>query len=140
MAIRVVRLGTDRAPGEGVRLGTVRRPPRGVKKEDYTRLDFFDVWFPEIAPSAKLVKWYFDQPEMTEAKWKRYVASYRREMSQPGASRTIDVLAKLSHAANFAVGCYCENATRCHRSILRQLLVEHGADVVPDDSPSPSPD
>jgi uncharacterized protein YeaO (DUF488 family) len=140
MAIRVVRLGTDRAPDEGVRLGTVRRPPRGVKKEDYARLDFFDVWFPEIAPSAKLVKWYFDQPEMTDAKWKRYVASYRREMSQPPASRTIDVLAKLSHAANFAVGCYCENAARCHRSILRQLLVEHGAEVVPDDSPSPSPD
>ena len=98
------------------------------------------MWFPEVAPSAKLVKWYFDQPEMTEAKWKRYVASYRREMSQPSASRTIDVLAKLSHAANFAVGCYCENAARCHRSILRQLLVEHGADVVPDDSPLPAPD
>jgi uncharacterized protein YeaO (DUF488 family) len=139
MAIRVVRLGTDRAPDEGVRLGTVRRPPRGVKKQDYARLDFFDVWFPEIAPSAKLVKWYFDQPEMTEAKWKRYVASYRREMSQPAASRTLDVLAKLSHDANFAVGCYCENAARCHRSVLRQLLVEHGADVLPDDSPLPSP-
>jgi uncharacterized protein YeaO (DUF488 family) len=131
MAIRVIRLGTDRLPGEGVRLGTVRRPPRGVKKEDYARLDFFDAWYPELAPSAKLVKWFYDQPEMTEAKWKRYVASYRREMSQPGASRTLDVLAKLSHAANFSVGCYCENKARCHRSILEQLLLEHGATVEP---------
>jgi uncharacterized protein YeaO (DUF488 family) len=134
MAIRVVRLGTDRAPDEGVRLGTVRRPPRGVKKEDYARLDFFDVWFPELAPSAKLVKWYFDQPEMTDAKWRRYAASYRREMSQPGASRTLEVLSRLSNAANFSVGCYCENPRRCHRSLLRQLLVEHGADVVADDA------
>jgi uncharacterized protein YeaO (DUF488 family) len=137
MAIRVVQLGTDRAPDEGVRLGTVRRPPRGVKKEDYARLDFFDVWFPEVAPSAKLVKWYFDQPEMTDAKWKRYVASYRREMSQPPAARTLDVLAKLSHGANFAVGCYCDNPLRCHRSILRELLVERGAQVVPDDAFGP---
>jgi uncharacterized protein YeaO (DUF488 family) len=134
MAIRVVQLGTDRAPDEGVRLGTVRRPPRGVKKEDYARLDFFDAWFPEIAPSAKLVKWYFDQPEMTDAKWRRYVASYRREMSEPSAKRTLDVLAKLSRAANFSVGCYCDNPLRCHRSILRQLLIEHGAEVVPDEA------
>ena len=132
MAIRIVRLGTDRAPGEGVRLGTVRRPPRGVKKEDYARLDFFDVWFPEIAPSAKLVKWFYDQPEMTQAKWRRYVASYRREMGEPSASRTLDVLAKLSHAANFSVGCYCENFERCHRSILKQLLVERGAELAGD--------
>ena len=81
MAIRVVRLGTDRAAGEGVRLGTVRRPPRGVKKEDYARLDFFDVWFPELAPSAKLVKWFYDQPEMTEARWRRYAAAYRRHLA-----------------------------------------------------------
>jgi uncharacterized protein YeaO (DUF488 family) len=132
MAIRIVRLGTDRAPGEGVRLGTVRRPPRGVKKEDYARLDFFDVWFPEVAPSAKLVKWFYEQPEMTEAKWRRYVASYRREMAEPSASRTLDVLAKLSRGANFAVGCYCENFERCHRSILKQLLVERGAELAGD--------
>ena len=131
MAIRVVRLGSDRAPDEGPRLGTVRRPPRGVKKEDWARLDFFDVWFPEIAPSAKLVKWFYDQPEMTEAKWKRYVASYRREMAEPAASRTLDVLASLSHGANFAVGCYCENPQRCHRGILRQLLAERGAAIAP---------
>ena len=127
MAVRVVRLGTDRAPDEGVRLGTVRRPPRGVKKQDYARLDFFDLWYPELAPNAKLVKWFHDQPEMTEAKWRRYVASYRREMAEPAASRTLDVLARLSQQANFAVGCYCENFSRCHRSILKQLLAEHGA-------------
>ncbi len=132
MAIRVVQLGSDRAPDEGPRLGTVRRPPRGVKKEDWARLDFFDVWFPEVAPSAKLVKWFYDQPEMTEAKWKRYVASYRREMNEPAASRTLDVLAKLSHGANFALGCYCENPQRCHRGILRQLLAERGAEIVPE--------
>ena len=131
MSIRVVRLGTERAPGEGVRLGTVRRPPRGVKKEDYARLDYFDAWFPELAPSAKLVKWFYDQPEMTDAKWRRYAASYRREMSEPPASRTLDVLAKLSHGADFAVGCYCENFARCHRSILKELLAEHGAQLAP---------
>jgi uncharacterized protein YeaO (DUF488 family) len=129
MTVRVVRLGTDRAPGEGVRLGTVRRPPRGVKKEDYARLDFFDVWYPELAPSAKLVKWFYDQPEMNEAKWRRYVAAYRREMAEPAASRTLDVLARLSHQADFAVGCYCENFSRCHRSILKELLIEHGAKI-----------
>jgi uncharacterized protein YeaO (DUF488 family) len=132
MAIRVVRLGTDRAVNEGVRLGTVRRPPRGVKKEDFARLDYFDAWFPELAPSAKLVKWFYDQPEMTEAKWRRYAASYRREMSQPAATRTLDVLAKLSHGADFSVGCYCENESRCHRSILKALLAEHGARLVSD--------
>jgi uncharacterized protein YeaO (DUF488 family) len=132
MAIRVVRLGTERAAGEGVRLGTVRRPPRGVKKDDYARLDYFDAWFPELAPSAKLVKWFYAQPEITDAKWKRYAASYRREMSEPPASRTLDVLSKLSRGADFSVGCYCENPTRCHRSILKELLAEHGAQLVPD--------
>ena len=132
MAIRVVRLGSERAEGEGVRLGTVRRPPRGVKKEDYARLDYFDAWYPELAPSAKLVKWFYDQPEITEAKWRRYAASYRREMSQPSASRTLDVLSKLSHGVDFSVGCYCENFSRCHRSLLKELLVQHGARLAPD--------
>jgi uncharacterized protein YeaO (DUF488 family) len=132
MTIRVVRLGTDRAAGEGVRLGTVRRPPRGVKKEDYARLDYFDVWYPELAPSAQLVKWFYDQPAMTDAKWRHYAASYRREMSQPPAARTLDVLAKLSHGADFSVGCYCENPARCHRSLLKALLAEHGAQIAPD--------
>jgi uncharacterized protein YeaO (DUF488 family) len=132
MAIRVVRLGTERAANEGVRLGTVRRPPRGVKKEDYARLDYFDAWFPELAPSAKLVKWFYDQPEITDTKWRRYAASYRREMSQPAASRTLEVLAQLSHGANFSVGCYCENFSRCHRSLLKELLAQHGAELAPD--------
>jgi len=132
MAIRVVRLGTDRSPGEGVRLGTVRRPPRGVKKEDYARLDYFDVWFPEIAPSAKLLARAHSTQAMTDAKWRSFAAAYRREMAEPSASRTLDVLARLSHGVNFAVGCYCENPERCHRSILRQLLVEHGAEVLVD--------
>jgi uncharacterized protein YeaO (DUF488 family) len=128
MAIRVVRLGTDRLPGEGVRLGTVRHLPRGVKKEDYGRLDFFDAWFPELAPSAKLVK-TAHAGGMTDARWKRFAASYRREMREPAASRILDVLARLSEAADFSVGCYCENYSRCHRSILKDLLAEHGAKI-----------
>jgi uncharacterized protein YeaO (DUF488 family) len=111
-----------------VRLGTVRHLPRGVKKEDYGRLDFFDVWFPELAPSAKLVK-TAHAGEMTDARWKRFAASYRREMREPAASRTLDVLARLSETADFSVGCYCENSSRCHRSILEELLAEHGARI-----------
>jgi uncharacterized protein YeaO (DUF488 family) len=129
MAIRVVRLGTDRAPDEGVRLGTVRHPPRGVKKEDHARLDFYDVWFPELAPSATLVKSARAAGAMTDAEWKRFAAAYRREMGEPAASRTLEVLARLSHEANFSVGCYCENAARCHRSVLARLLEEHGAAI-----------
>ena len=132
MAIRVVRLGTDRLPGEGVRLGTVRRPPRGVKKEDYERLDYFDAWLPELAPSAALVKSIHALPEVTDAKWRRFAASYRREMAVPSAAHTLDVLARLSHGADFSVGCYCENPARCHRSILKDLLAEHGARLVED--------
>jgi uncharacterized protein YeaO (DUF488 family) len=130
VAIRIVRLGTPRAAAEGVRLGTVRRPPRGVKKGDYARRDFFDAWFPELAPSAGLVKWFYDQPEITPAKWARYARSYRREMSDPSHRRILDVLSRLSHHADFAVGCYCENFERCHRSILKELLREHGASIV----------
>src|SRR4051794_3417410 len=130
MAIRVVRLGEDRAPDEGPRLGTVRRPPRGVKKSDYAKLDFFDVWLPELAPSAKLVKWYFEQPEMTPAKWASYSRSYPREMNEPAARRLIETLATLSHGANFSVGCYCENFERCHRSVLKELLTAAGARIV----------
>lgn len=129
MAIRVVRLGTDRAPDEGVRLGTVRHPPRGVKKEDHARLDFYDAWLPELAPSARLVKSARAAGAMTDAGWKRFAAAYRREMGEPAASRTLEVLARLSHEANFSVGCYCENAARCHRSVLARLLEEHGAAI-----------
>jgi uncharacterized protein YeaO (DUF488 family) len=129
MAIRIVRLGSDRAADEGARLGTVRHPPRGVKKQDYAKLDYFDTWLPELAPSAELVRWFHAQPEITPAKWNRYTRSYRREMSRPSASRLLDALALLSRTASFSVGCYCENEERCHRSLLRQLLAERGADI-----------
>ena len=132
MAIRVVRLGTPRAKGEGVRLGTVRRPPRGVKKTDYARRDYYDTWLPELAPSAKLMKRFKSEPGITDRKWGQFEMAYRREMAEPGARRIIDVLAKLSHGANFAVGCYCERFERCHRSILREFLSESGAAIADD--------
>src|SRR2546423_12834599 len=115
MAIRVVRLGTPRSKGEGPRLGTVRRPPRGVKKADWARLDFFDAWLPELAPSAALFKWISGGDEITPAQWTRFARSYRREMGEPAAARLLDTLALLSQDAGFAVGCYCEYEQRCHR-------------------------
>ena len=124
--IRVVRLGSPRAPGEGLRLGTVRRPPRGVKKSDYARRDFYDLWLPELAPSQKLFSWALAQP-WSDARWRRYKKAYEKEMEAPAAQRLIAVLAALSKDASFAVGCYCENEERCHRSILRELLAEKGA-------------
>lgn len=126
MAVRVVRLGTRRARGEGPRLGTVRRPPRGVRKSDYARRDFYDVWLPDLAPSQKWVSWALSQP-WTDARWRRYARNYRREMSAPGAARLIELLALLSRHAHFSIGCYCEDERRCHRSLLRDLLVEKGA-------------
>ena len=126
MAIRIIRLGSARAADEGLRLGTVRRPPRGVRKADYAKRDFYDVWLPELAPSQKWVRWALSQP-WTEARWKKYVRNYRREMKAPAADRLLGLLAALSGSANFSVGCYCENPERCHRSILRELLAEHGA-------------
>ncbi|HWM95139.1 MAG TPA: DUF488 family protein [Thermoanaerobaculia bacterium] len=128
MSIRIVRLGEPRLPEEGIRLGTVRRPPRGVRKEDYGRLDFFDLWLPDLAPSAELVKLALSE-SLTEQGWARFVKGYRREMKEPGAERLLKLLALLSHQTGFSVGCYCENEDRCHRSILRELLLEHGADV-----------
>lgn len=125
MAIRVVRLGTPRARGEGVRLGTVRRPPRGVRKEDYGRRDFFDVWLPELAPRAPLVSWALSRP-FTPARWAKYANAYRREMAALPAQRLIALLAALSAQADFSVGCYCEDASRCHRSLLRELLADAG--------------
>jgi uncharacterized protein YeaO (DUF488 family) len=117
--ISVVRFGTPRAKGEGLRIGTVRRPPRGVRKQDYAKRDFYDVWLPELSPSAKLVK-------LAQAgKWQKFRSQYRREMRKQ--LRLIDVLAALSHDADFAVGCYCEDERRCHRSVLREILAEHGA-------------
>jgi uncharacterized protein YeaO (DUF488 family) len=126
MAIRIIRLGSPRAAHEGLRLGTVRRPPRGVRKADYARRDYYDVWLPDLAPSGKWVSWALSQP-WTDARWKKYMRNYRREMKAPAAARLIGLLAALSQHANFSVGCYCENPERCHRSILRELLAEHGA-------------
>ena len=126
MPIRVVRLGTPRAPNEGVRFGTVRRPPRGVKKSDFSRLDYYDLWLPELAPSAPLVSWALADP-WTDDRWKRYVREYLREMKQPVPQRIIGMLSALSKESNFSVGCYCENESRCHRSLLRQLLADAGA-------------
>ncbi len=126
MAIRVVRLGEPRAPGEGVRLGTVRRPPRGVPKSEFARRDFYDVWLPELAPSAQTVSWALVD-SWTDARWKRFVRAYRKEMREPGPRHLLSTLAALSAHTDFSVGCYCENAARCHRSLLAELLAEAGA-------------
>jgi uncharacterized protein YeaO (DUF488 family) len=126
MALRVVRLGSPRAPDEGLRIGTVRRPPRGVAKADFASRDYFDVWLPELAPSAPLVSAALADP-WTAARWKRFERRYVAEMRKPPASRIITLLAALSRDADLSVGCYCEDATRCHRSFLRELLVEQGA-------------
>lgn len=128
MSIQIVRLGEPRDPEEGVRLGTVRRPPRGVRKEDYARLNYFDLWLPDIAPSAELVSLALSEP-FTQEKWTRFVRSYRREMKEPGPDRLIKLLALLSHQTSFSVGCYCEDEERCHRSVLRELLLEQGARI-----------
>jgi len=135
MPIRVVRLGTPRLPGEGVRLGTARRPPRGVRKEDYATLDYFDAWVPELAPTAPLVKYALSQP-LTPARWKGFARRYRAEMSKPPASHLIAALAALSRQTDLSVGCYCADESRCHRSLLRELLIEAGADVA-DAVPAP---
>jgi len=129
MAIRIVRLGTARAPDEGLRLGTVRRPPRGVKKEDFARRNFYDTWLPELAPSAPLVSWALSTP-FTPARWATYARKYRREMAQPAVQRLLALLAALSLQTNFSVGCYCEDESRCHRSLLKRLLRERGAQIV----------
>lgn len=125
MAIRIVRLGTPRRKGEGLRIGTVRRPPRGVPKNKFASLDWYDVWFPNLAPSAEAMK--LGLAAGTSAQWNAFVRRYRAEMTTPENSRTLDVLAALSHQANFAVGCYCEDESHCHRSILRELLAARGA-------------
>ena len=129
MAIRIVRLGTSRAPGEGLRLGTVRRPPRGVPKAQLASRDFYDVWVPEAAPSEPLLK-SARQSLDDDKRWKMFVRRYRSEMKRPEASRLLDLLVALSHGTNFSIGCYCENEARCHRSILRALLAERGASLI----------
>jgi uncharacterized protein YeaO (DUF488 family) len=127
VSVRVVRLGSPRSAGEGLRLGTVRRLPRGVRKEDYAKRDYFDQWFPELAPSQKLLGYAVAKPLTDEGRWEKFSKSYEREMAQPGAQRILQVLARLSHQADFSVGCYCEDESRCHRSLLAQLLREQGA-------------
>jgi uncharacterized protein YeaO (DUF488 family) len=127
VAIAVVRLGTPRKRGEGLRIGTVRRPPRGVPKAKFAELDYYDVWLPNLAPSAELVS--FALQSRDERSWKAFERKYRAEMNKPDTSRVLDTLAALSHQTNFALGCYCEDESRCHRSILRKLLVERGAEL-----------
>ena len=127
MAIRVVRLGSPRAPGEGLRLGTVRRPPRGVPKAEHASRDFYDVWLPELAPSESLVKEALHASD--ERAWRRFVKRYRAEMKRPDATRLLGLLAALSHQVNLSVGCYCENEAHCHRSVLKALLLEQGAEL-----------
>jgi uncharacterized protein YeaO (DUF488 family) len=128
MPIRVVQLGSPRGKGEGIRIGTVRRPPRGVRKDDYGRLDFYDVWLPQLAPSAELAK--LAQHGLTKpTAWKRFEQRYSHELSAPDNCRLLDLLAALSKAADFAIGCYCADETTCHRSILKRILQEHGASI-----------
>jgi uncharacterized protein YeaO (DUF488 family) len=128
MAIRIVRLGSPRLRNEGLRLGTVRRPPRGVRKEDFASKDYYDLWLPDLAPSAPLVSWALSGP-FTEKRWAIFEKRYRREMNKPEARRLIALLAALSSQTDFSVGCYCADESHCHRSLLRELLVEAGATV-----------
>ncbi|HYE40551.1 MAG TPA: DUF488 family protein [Ramlibacter sp.] len=130
MAIRIVRLGEPRAQGEGLRIGTVRRPPRGVPKEEFGSRDYYDVWLPNLAPSADLMT--AGRTAQTDAEWAAFERGYRKEMAQPDASHVLDTLAALSHSADFAVGCYCEHEDHCHRGILRTLLAARGATIHKD--------
>jgi len=127
VAVRVVRLGTARTEGEGTRIGTVRRPPRGVPKSEFASQNWYDVWFPNLAPSVETMK--LGQEAQTPAQWAAFTKKYRNEMATPETARTIELLAALSRQTNFSVGCYCENEAHCHRSVLRELLVEKGATV-----------
>ena len=125
--IRVVRLGTPRASGEGLRIGTVRRPPRGVPKSQFASGNWYDVWLPDLAPAADTVK--LAQGAVTAREWSAFARRYRAEMASPANSRLLDLLAALSHTTNFSVGCYCEDESRCHRSLLRELLRSRGARI-----------
>ena len=127
MAIRIVRLGTPREPGEGPRLGTVRRPPRGVRKSDYAKRDYYDVWLPALSPSADLVRQALSSSD--DVSWRKFDRRFTAELKQPDEAHLLDTLAALSHVANFSIGCYCEDEQRCHRSILRRELKRRGADV-----------
>jgi uncharacterized protein YeaO (DUF488 family) len=127
MAIRVVRLGSKRSEGEGLRIGTVRRPPRGVPKEQFSSQNWYDIWFPNLAPSLETMK--FAQAATTPGQWAAFVKKYRAEMATPENTHALELLAALSHQTEFSVGCYCEDESHCHRSILRALLIEKGAEV-----------
>jgi len=127
MTVRIVQLGSPRASNEGLRIGTVRRPPRGVPKSEFASRNYYDVWLPNLAPSEQLVK--AAQSAKNEADWRAFIKCYRSEMSRPENRRVLDLLAALSHQANFSVGCYCNDEQHCHRSVLRQLLAERGASI-----------
>ena len=127
MAIRIVRLGSTRASNEGLRIGTVRRPPRGVRKEDYASKDIYDVWFPNLSPSPVLLREAF--PVTDDKTWRRFKRRFLSEMKTPEAKRDLDLLAALSHHADFSIGCYCEDEARCHRSILKAVLETRGAEI-----------
>jgi uncharacterized protein YeaO (DUF488 family) len=129
VSVRIVRLGSPRSQGEGLRIGTVRRPPRGVPKKEFSRRDFYDVWLPLLSPTGALVN--AARSARDAAAWRRFARQYRSEMNQPEAARTLDLLAALSHSADFSVGCYCADESYCHRSILRELLLERGAKLEP---------
>ena len=134
MSVRIVRLGSPRSLGEGLRIGTVRRPPRGVPKREFSRRNYYDVWLPILSPSSALVD--AARSARDTAAWRRFARKYRSEMSESDASRTLDLLAAMSHSADFSVGCYCADEARCHRSILRELLLEREAKLEP---PMPAP-
>lgn len=127
MTVKIVRLGSARSPGEGTRIGTVRRSPRGVPKSEFASQNWYDVWFPNLAPSAELMK--IGQQADTPAAWAVFGKKYLAEMAQPDTSRTLDLLAVMSKQSNFSLGCYCEDETHCHRSFLRKLLLDRGADL-----------
>ncbi|EPR14790.1 MULTISPECIES: DUF488 domain-containing protein [Sphingobium] len=127
MTLKIVRLGEPRTPREGTRIGTVRRPPRGVRKENYANEDWFDVWYPDLSPSAELMAQ--GKAVVTDQEWATFVRAFKAEMGAPMPSRTLDLLAALSHDADLSVGCYCEDEARCHRSVLRDLLNDRGANI-----------
>lgn len=134
MAIRIVRLGSARAPGEGLRIGTVRHPPRGIPRREFASRDYFDVWLPDLAPSADLVK--VARASADDRAWQAFGRRYRAEMKRPGPRRLLELLAALSQHGRFSVGCYCEDERRCHRAVLKQLLAEHGAQLADDTASS----
>ena len=130
MTLRIVRLGSPRHPDEGLRIGTVRRPPRGVPKDRIAARDFYDVWFPNLAPSDEMLRWAL-AGQMDDKHWKAFARRYRAEMKSPENRRSLDLIAALSRRTSLSVGCYCADEARCHRSLLRDLLVKQGAEIEP---------